>query len=215
MKLLHIVASPRLNGSTTLEVSQTLLTELGTRFPELKVDTHDLFQADLPALAGVNIEAKYSLMQGGQLGATREESWAKIEAEIARFLAADVIVITAPMWNFGIPYTLKYYIDCIVQPGYLFRYGEGGIPTPLVSGKRAVVVTSSGSDYSSESPMHALDHHEPYLRAILAFVGITDVTFIHGHAADIPAVREARLSEAHEHARALAASDGWPETVAA
>lgn len=215
MKLLHIIASPRLDGSTTLEVSNTLLTSLEERFSALEIDTHDLFIADLPALAGSNIEAKYTLNSGHTLDEAHARSWAQIEDEIARFLAADVIVITAPMWNFGIPYTLKYYIDCIVQPGYLFRFGPGGYPVPLVSGKRMIVVTSSGSDYSPESPLHALNHHEPYLRTIFGFVGVTDVTFIHGHAADVAVAREVRLSEAHAHAREIAADDGWPGAEAA
>src|SRR3954453_5742826 len=128
MKLLHVIASPRLDGSTTLQMSEALLSALNERFPGLETETHDLFQADLPAIAGMNIEAKYNLMSGQAVGPDHAESWAEIEREIERFRSADIYVISAPMWNFGVPYALKYYIDCIVQPGYLFRFNAQGYP---------------------------------------------------------------------------------------
>ncbi len=67
--------------------------------------------------------------------------------------------------EFWDPYALKYYIDAIVQPGYLYRYNEQGIPEGLVKGKKMIVVTSRGGDYSENSPLHSLDFVEPYLRA--------------------------------------------------
>ena len=99
------------------------------------------------------------------------------------------------MWNFGVPYALKYYIDCIVQPGYLFKFDEQGIPRPLLEGKKMIVVSSSGSDYSEGSPTQPFDFFEPYLRTIFGFVGIYDITFIRAHAVDVsPAVREASIA---------------------
>lgn len=213
MKLLHIIATPRLDGSSTMLITEALLDELTSREPGIVVDTLDLFTTDLPALAGTNIEAKYTLLHGEPIDAAHARSWSGIEREIARFLDADAIVITAPMWNFGIPYPLKYYIDCIVQPGYLFRFGGGGVPVPLVHGKRMVVVTSSGSDYSAASPLHALDFHEQYLRAIFGFVGITDITFVHGHALDAPGRRDAGLAQALADARAIGADSQWPQEI--
>ena len=103
MKLLHVIASPRLEGSTTLQISDKLIDELGTRRQDLEVETLDLFQADLPAIAGDNIEAKYTLLAGMPIGRDHADSWTQIEQEIDRFRAADAYVITAPMWNFGIP----------------------------------------------------------------------------------------------------------------
>ncbi|WES64664.1 NAD(P)H-dependent oxidoreductase [Microbacter sp. GSS18] len=210
MKLLHIVASPRLDGSNTLRVSTALLEGLAERVPDLEVETLDLFQRDLPAVAGDNIETKYTLMMNQPIDRAHTESWAQIEREIERFRAADAYLVTAPIWNFGIPYTLKYYIDCIVQPGYMFRYNEQGTPEPLVLGKKMVVSLSSGGDYSDASPMRALNFNEPYLRTIFGFIGITDVTFINAYAMDIaPDIRSASLDGAVADARRVAEDDTW------
>lgn len=210
MKLLHIIASPRNDASNTLRVSTAFLEELAETVPDLTVDTIDLFLADLPAVAGDNIEAKYTLMVGQPIDKRQVESWQQIEREIQHFLSADAYVISAPMWNLSIPYALKYYIDCIVQPGYLFRYDETGTPVPLVHGKKMIVVSSSGSDYSAASPLHSYNFQEPYLRAIFGFVGIYDITFVTGQAMDVSApIREAGLELAVEQARAVARDESW------
>lgn len=210
MKLLHITASPRNDRSNTLRVSEALLEALVDTVPGITVDTIDLFLADLPAVAGDNIEAKYSLMVGQPIDKHQVESWHQIEREIAHFLSADAYVISAPMWNFSIPYALKYYIDCIVQPGYLFRYDETGTPVPLVLGKKMIVVSSSGSDYSDGSPLHDYDFHEPYLRAIFGFVGIYDITFVTAPAMDVSAAfRQAGIEAAIAQAAELGRDESW------
>jgi len=216
MKLLHIIATPRLAGSTTLGISEHLLGILGETLPDLSIDTLDLFQADLPSIAGDNIEAKYTLLSGMPIGREHTESWQTIEREIERFSSADVYVVSSPMWNFGVPYALKYYIDCIVQPGYLFKFDEQGIPHPLVEGKKMIVVSSSGSDYSDGSPTQPFDYFEPYLRTIFGFVGIYDITFIRAHAVDVsPAVRADSIAQATEEAGLLAAALGAEPPAAA
>jgi FMN-dependent NADH-azoreductase len=216
MQLLHIIASPRSDTSNTLRVSNALLATLEERVPDLEVDEVDLFRADLPAIAGDNIEAKYTLMVGQPIDKGHAASWQQIEREIARFTSADAYLISAPMWNLSIPYALKYYIDCIVQPGYLFRYDEHGHAVPLVHGKKMVVVTSRGGDYSEASPLHAYDFQEPYLRAIFGFVGITDLTFVNGQAMDVSAdVRTTATQLAIDEARLVAASDDWLRLAAA
>jgi FMN-dependent NADH-azoreductase len=204
MKLLHVIASPRGAGSNSLRVSETLLTALHARRSDVEVEVLDLFNENLPALAGDNIETKYTLTYGQPIDRSHVASWEAIETLIARFLAADAYVISTPMWNFGIPYALKYYIDCIVQPGYLFRYNELNIPVPLVHGKRMVCVTTRGSDFSPQSPMRALDFQEPYLRAIFGFVGITDVDFVSVEMTDIPTARDASFATAAARAQAIA-----------
>jgi FMN-dependent NADH-azoreductase len=208
MRLLHIVATPRGHESNTIRVSNALLEELYAKYSDLSVKVLDLFNADLPAVAGKNIESKYKLMTGQQVEDDHKSSWEQIEASIRQFLNTDIYLITSPMWNFGIPYALKYYIDAIVQPGYLFRYNEFGMPEGLVKGKKMICVTSRGGDYSVASPVHSLDFVEPYLRAIFNFVGITDIHFINAQPMDISLpIRKTAIHEAIKDALQLVRSD--------
>ena len=210
MRLLHIVATPRSHESNTIRVSNALIEELYLKYEDLTVRVLDLFKADLPAVAGENIESKYKLMTGQELDDHHKSSWDAIETNITRFLDSDIYLLTVPMWNFGIPYALKYYIDAIVQPGYLFRYNDRGIPEGLVTGKKMIIVTSSGGDYSPNGHLHSLDFVEPYLRTIFNFVGITDIHFINAQPMDIsPGVRRAALLKAISEARAFVISNHW------
>lgn len=211
MKLLHLVASPRGDTSNTMKVSRAFLDTLSAH-RDVEVETVDLFHHDLPAVAGLNIEAKYTLMVGQPIDREHAESWAHIERAIAHFVSADAYLVTSPMWNFTIPYALKYYIDCIVQPGYVFRYDDVGRAVPMVLGRKMVCITSRGGDYSAQSPFHAYDFQEPYLRAIFGFIGITDVDVINAQPMDVtPALREDALSAAVGAAVELAGSSSWVE----
>ncbi|MBV1854211.1 FMN-dependent NADH-azoreductase [Catellatospora tritici] len=207
MRILHIVATPRGEQSHTLRIAQEFIDTVVERNGDVEVDVLDLYRHDLPAMAGDNIEAKYTLMVGRPIDRGHAESWREIESLIEDFTSADAYVVTAPMWNFGIPYALKYYIDCVVQPGYLFRYDETGSVVPMVTGKKMVCVTSRGGDYSPGGFMHALDFQEPYLRTVFGFVGITDVAFINAQPMDVtPDLRAAALTAALAQARELGGS---------
>lgn len=204
MRILHIIATPRGSESHSLRVSEAFLQGVSEQSDDVTVDVVDLYRHDLPAMAGDNIEAKYTLMVGRPIDRSHQESWRQVESLIEHFVSADAYLITAPMWNFGVPYALKYYIDCVVQPGYLFRYDETGQVVPMVHGKRMVCVTSRGADYSAGSYLHSYDFQEPYLRAIFGFVGITDQRFIHAQPMDLtPHQREAALTGAVAQAREL------------
>ncbi len=210
MKLLHILAAPREQHSRTLRVSEAFLAVIRDRYPDMSIETLDLFKRDLPAVAGENIESKYNLMYGQPIDKNHEESWRQIESQINHFLSADLYLISTPMWNFNIPYALKYYIDAIVQPGYLFKYNELGQAIGLVTGKKMICITSRGADYSEQSPFRAFDFQEPYLRAIFGFVGITDIQFINAQPMDVTLeLREAALQAAIKQAERLAADCDW------
>ena len=218
MKLLHVIATPREQDSNTMRVATAFLKSLHATYGDLSVDTINVFTGDLPAVAGDNIETKYTLMTRQPIDKRHKESWKQIEFLIEHFLSADIYLISTPMWNFSIPYALKYYIDSIIQPGYLYKYNEQGQPVGLVHGKKMICVTSRGGDYSEKSPFHAYDFQEPYLRAIFGFVGITDMHFINAQPMDItPELREAAIAGAIEEARSLVANAGWevPKPVAA
>ncbi len=205
MRVLHILATPRDTKSNTLCIADAFLEQLRAEHEDVVVDVVDLYNEDLPAVAGTNIEVKYTLMVGQPIDKNHEASWREIEHLIEHFLSADVYVVSTPMWNLSIPYALKYYIDCLVQPGYVFQYNEHGHAVPLVLGKKMVCITSRGGDYGDESPLHAYDFQEPYLRAIFGFIGITDLTFVNAQPMDISqALRESAVTDAVARARAEA-----------
>ena len=215
VRLLHIVSTPRGLASNTARVSNVLLEALREKYDNLTVRTLDLFNADLPSVAGTNIEAKYMLMTGQPLDESAVNSWRQIEANIEQFLNADAYLLTTPMWNFGIPYALKYYIDAIVQPGYLFRYDEQGRPEGLVKGRKMICVTSRGGDYSS-GPLQAYDFVENYLRTIFGFCGITDIRFFNAQPMDVSMeARKAGHKRAISEVRAYVAESNWESEVGA
>ncbi|MBE2199880.1 MAG: NAD(P)H-dependent oxidoreductase [Anaerolinea sp.] len=210
MKLLHIIATPRANESNTLRTSNAFIDSLRAKYADLSIEVMEVFNRDLPAVAGENIESKYTLMLGQPIDKHHEESWKQIEHLIQHFLSADIYLISTPMWNFSIPYALKYYIDAIIQPGYTYKYNELGQPVPLVFGKKMVCITSRGGDYSQNSPLHVYDFQEPYLRVIFGFIGITDLQVINVQPMDITsALREAAIASAIEEANNLVANSDW------
>jgi len=206
-KLLHIIATPRGDDSRTLKVSRVFLEAFSKKNPDCKIDELDVVTANLPSLTLKMIYGKYVLLGGQELTEKLKEAWNPIERLIERFLSSDGYLISTPMWNFGIPYSLKQYIDLIVQPKYLFRYTDKGIEG-LVKNRKMVVITSRGGDYGTESPFHAYDFQEPYLRAIFGFIGITDVTFINAQPMDAmgPDAQSKKIEEARVAARKIAES---------
>lgn len=114
---------------------------------------------------------------------------------VAELKAADVVIIGAPMYNFGIPSTLKAWFDHVLRAGVTFKYGENG-PVGLLEGKRAIVVESRGGIYSS-GPTQSLDSQEPHLRTMLGFIGIKDVTFVRAEKLGYgPEAREQAINDA-------------------
>ena len=212
MKLLHIVSTPR-QQSNTLQISNAFLDSLQAKYDDLEVEEIDLFNHDIPAVVGDNIKAKYTLMVGQPVASEQANAWGEIEALIENFKSADLYLISAPMWNFTIPYALKYFIDAVVQPGYLFAYNEQGQPYGMLENKKMVCITTRGGDYSEGSPFHVYDYQEPYLRAIFGFVGITDMHFVNAQPMDItPELREAAIAKGIEEAKVLADSLDIPPT---
>lgn len=114
---------------------------------------------------------------------------------VAELKSADTLIIGAPMYNFGIPSTLKSWFDHVLRAGVTFKYGETG-PVGLLEGKRAIVVESRGGIYSS-GPTQALDSQEPHLRTMLGFIGISDVTFVRAEKLGYgPEAREQAINDA-------------------
>jgi FMN-dependent NADH-azoreductase len=162
MNLLHIDSSILGANSASRLLSRELVSRLTAEHPGAEVKYLDLAADALPHLSGG------SLAQADQ-GETARNSQA-----MSDFLGADVIVIGAPMYNFAIPSQLKAWIDRIVVAGKTFRYTPAG-PEGLVKGKRVFVAVSRGSVYTPGSPA---EFAESYLKHVLGFIGISDVTFV-------------------------------------
>jgi len=171
------------------------------------IDELDLFKEKLPELTVKRIDGKYILLGGKDLSGEYKTAWEEIILCIKRFMSADGYLISTPMWNFGIPYVLKHYIDVILQPKYLFRYTAKGAEG-LVVGKKMVVITSRGGDYGQNSPARSYDLQEPYLRTVFGFVGIKDIEFINAQPMDAMGLEvcEAKIKEAQGIAKKSAES---------
>ena len=167
-----------LNSSVSGEASVSRLlvadavTELTQRDPSATVVFRDLAADPIPHLLPTTVAG----VRAAASTAAEQEARALSDKLIAELRAADVIVIGAPMYNFSIPTTLRAWFDHVLRAGETFRYSEAG-PEGLLGGKRVIVVESRGGLYS-EGPAQAIDFQEPYLRQLLGFVGLTDVTFI-------------------------------------
>jgi len=204
-KLLHIIATPREGESRTLQVSREFLKSFAAKHADWAVEGLDLSKEKLPSLNLKRVDGKYALLGGQELTGELKAAWQEIIACIERFVSADAYLISAPMWNFSIPYVLKHYIDVIVQPNYLFRYTPSGVEG-LIKNRKMLIITSRGGDYSRESLAHNFDFQEPYLRAVFGFTGITAITFIHAQPMDASGlqVQAERIEAAKAAARKIA-----------
>ncbi|WP_332813792.1 FMN-dependent NADH-azoreductase [Ramlibacter sp.] len=174
MKLLHIDSSALGGASASRQLTAQLAREWVQAHPGTTVE-----HLDLVAAAPSHLD-EHSL--GFRLGveATTErqrQENALSERLVNQFLAADVVVVGAPMYNFSIPSQLKAWIDRIAQAGRTFRYTAAG-PEGLAGGKTVVVVSSRGGAYAGMPHEAAMDHQESYLRAVFGFFGITDVRIV-------------------------------------
>lgn len=158
-------------------VSRRLVAEtveaLRDQNPALHVIDRDLGADPLPHLSLASVAA---LRGGAAETAEQVAALALSDALVAELKAADTLVIGVPMYNFGIPSTLKVWFDQVLRPGIAFSYSEAG-PKGLLTGKRAIVIETRGGLYS-EGPAKVMDSQEPHLRGMLGFAGITDVTFV-------------------------------------
>jgi FMN-dependent NADH-azoreductase len=159
-------------------VSRTLTAEIVAKQQALHPDAR-VIRRDLVVDAGMHLsDAHMAVFQGGEVGNTAlGQDLATGSAYIDDLFAADIIVIGAPMYNFTIPTQLKGWIDRVCVAGRTFQYGANG-PEGLVKGKKVIVASARGGVYTGESPAAGLDHQETYLRGVLAFIGLTDVTII-------------------------------------
>mgnify|MGYP002538085855 CR=1 FL=1 len=178
MKLLFVKGSPRGKQSTSARVADSFLSAYRARHPNVQIDEIDLWQEPLPEFDGDKAAAKMSFFGEGTLDGARKTAWDQIVSITQRFASADDYLFTVPMWNGGIPYRLKLYIDIITQPGLLFGFDPAAGYSGLLRGKRATVIYTSGVYAQGVSPAFGVDHHSTYFDDWLRFVGISDIATI-------------------------------------
>ena len=201
MKLLHIDSSILGQGSVSRELSAEIVARFRARDPGLTVTHLDLAATPIGHLTAGHLAAAQGAPADDALKADVEIGQRALE----EFLAADIVVIGAPMYNFGISSQLKTWVDRISVAGTTFRYDENG-PVGLCGGKKLVIASSRGGVYSAGSPFASFDHQETYLRDAFGFLGITDITFIRAEGVAMgPDKRTGAIASAKEAAAALAA----------
>ena len=172
MKVLHIDASPRTVRSVTRKLTAAFINALRVKHPGLKVTHHDIGHHPPAFISDAWVGAAFAPADHNDpamKGVLHHSD--ELTAEL---IAADVLVIGAPMHNFTVSASLKAWIDQVVRTDMTFKITEAGVE-PLLKGKKAVIVTSRGGFIAGT----AYDFQEPYLRTILGFIGITDITFVH------------------------------------
>jgi len=173
--LLYIQCSPRGQRSKSITVADAFVETYKQKHPDDKIVTLNIFKEKLPAFDGLTVQAKYTILHGQKHSKEELQAWKKVEKIIEQFKSADKYVLAVPMWNFGIPYRLKQYIDILVQPGYTFSYSPETGYKGLVAGKPLLAVYARGGEYPPGSPGEALDLQTKYLQLILGFIGFTNV----------------------------------------
>ncbi|MGM4917612.1 NAD(P)H-dependent oxidoreductase [Tardiphaga sp. 813_E8_N1_3] len=173
MKLLHIDSSVLGPHSVSRQVSAAVVDRLAKANPGLETTYRDLTTTPLAHLSGSHL----AVAQGAAPDAALQPDLAAGNAVLEEFLAADVVVIGAPMYNFTIPSQLKAWIDRILVAGKTFKYGDKG-PEGLAGGKRVIVAISRGGFYGADMPTAAGEHLETYLRWVFGFIGVTNLEFI-------------------------------------
>jgi len=181
-QILMIEVSPRGKDSASRAVTETLAARLSALHPEAKLIRRDVAAEHLPHLDDITLRA---ISSNDPAEVERLKAAATLSDELTdELLASDLLVISTPMWNFGIPSALKAWIDLVVRPGRTFRYDSGGVDG-LASGKKAILVLASGGVFS-DGPWRPFDFVEPYLRHILGFIGIADVQTVRAEGTHLP-----------------------------
>jgi len=174
-RLLYIQASPRIQRSHSIAVADAFVAAYDQEHSDDEIVTLNLFEASIPSFDGLAIQAKYTILHGQAHSDEEMRAWKNVERIIEQFTSADKYVFAVPMWNFGIPYRLKQYIDVLVQPGYTFSYSEDDGYQGLVVGKPALVVYARGGEYPAGSEAEAFDMQSKYVALVLGFMGFKDV----------------------------------------
>jgi FMN-dependent NADH-azoreductase len=172
MRLLHIVASPRGERSRSRAIADHFLDRLdGT-----EVELLDLWAADLPELDGAMLESRYRLIHGLEVEPGFEAQWQELRDRVDHLLSFDIWLFSTPMWNFGMPYRLKHYLDLVIQPTMAFTNDSSGAVTAHGTGKIAVLVGAGALDIRPGAALAPLDFNLAHLAQCLrVYFGLSEI----------------------------------------
>lgn len=191
-QILHVISSPRGDASFSIKLGNAIVEKLKTEYPGSQVKETNLVEKQFPHLYEAQITSFFTPTEFRT--PENNEAVRYSDEAIRELLEADIIVIGAAFYNFGIHSTLKAWIDHIARVNVTFRFTERG-PEGLVHGKKVYIAVASGGIYS-EGVMQPYDFAAPYLKAILGFLGITDVTIFRVEGTEIPGIKDHTLEKA-------------------
>ena len=191
-KILNVISSPRGATSSSIQMAQALIDKLLVEYPGSTVKTTDLVKRHFPHLEEVHIASFFT--PADQHSAQSRDAIRHSDDAIREIMEADIVIIGAPMYNFSIHSALKAWIDHIVRAGVTFSYSEKGAEG-LVKGKKVYLIISSGGVYS-QGPAKAADFVEPYMRHMLSFIGLSDITVLRVEGLAIPDIKDHALENA-------------------
>lgn len=193
-KILHVISSPRGSESISIKLGNSITDQLLEAHPGSTLTNLDLNINPYPHLFDEQINAMRS--QSDSHTPEQKELVKRSNEAIAQLFDTDILVISLPLYNFGIPSTLKSWLDNILRAGHTFGYSSEG-PKGLVTGKKVYIAFASGNIYS-DGPYQAYDFAIPYLKTALGFIGISDVEVIRAEGTAISGVMENALEKAIE-----------------
>jgi FMN-dependent NADH-azoreductase len=198
--LLHVSASPRGASSDSRALAGAFLDTHSQAHPDVIVEELDLFDGKLPAFGRLAAEGKLAVWGGGQPSAEQQGEWDAARAVFDRFAAADAYLFSVPMWNAGVPYVLKQWIDIITQPGWVFGFTPDAGYSGLIRGKKAGVIYTSGVYQPGVSLAYGSDFHAAFFSDWLRFAGFTDVAEVRWQPTVVTASRDADKAAALQRA---------------
>jgi len=188
MKVLHIDSSIMADTSVSRQLSQAIVSQLSEKHAQVEVEYLDLATQPIP-----HLDAEILMGQNAEQSALGERI-------IQQYLDADVVVIGAAMYNFGITSTLKAWIDRISVAGRTFKYTENG-PVGLAGDKKAYIASSRGGVYGENSPV---DFQESFLKTVFNFTGVTDVEIIRAEGVNMgPELKDKAIAAALAQVQAI------------
>lgn len=194
MHILHIISSSRSN-SYSAQLGHQIVEKLRAAHPGSTVHERNLTIRPLPHLEEVYVQGIFTPAEART--PKQQAAVQHSDTVIEEVLAADILVIGTPMYNFSIPSTLKAWLDHLVRAGVTFSYGATG-PQGLITGKKVYLALASGGVYSEGSPMAGYDFIAPYLKPVLGFIGLTDVEVVRVEGTSMPNLEPTALAKAME-----------------